>query len=122
MNRLVISTECPECSAPLDFSEGSNAVTCGHCKSNLLVTGRRQILSYYVAPKLDERKASALAAMAQRNLGNAQFRTLRSQLYFVPYYRMTGQDFGWEEPLAKPVKEEEMSFEETFSSEGDNLS
>lgn len=117
MNRLVISTECPTCGAPLDFSEGSNAVTCGHCRSNLLVTGRRQILSYYVAPRLDERKASALAAMAQRNLGNTTFRTLRSQLYFIPYYRMTGQDFGWEEPAIKPVAEEDIALDQTLESE-----
>ena len=49
-SHLVVSTECPLCGAPLDFTEGSNAVQCLHCRSNLLVTGRKQVLSYYVAP------------------------------------------------------------------------
>ena len=38
MSHLVVSTECPLCGAPLDFAEGSNAVRCQHCRSNLLVT------------------------------------------------------------------------------------
>jgi hypothetical protein len=114
VNRLLVSTECPSCGAVLDFSEGSNAVTCGHCRSNLLVTGKGQILSYSVAPRLDEKRAVALATMAQRNLGKNDFRILKSQMYFLPYYRLTGQDFEWEEPLAKPLQEEESSMEEAF--------
>jgi hypothetical protein len=112
VNRLLVSTECPACGAVLDFSEGSNAVTCGHCRSNLLVTGKGQILSYSVAPRLEERKAIALATMALRNLGRSDFRIVKSQLYFLPYYRLTGQDFGWEGPTAKPVKEEESYLEQ----------
>jgi DNA-directed RNA polymerase subunit RPC12/RpoP len=117
VNRLLVSTECPSCGAALDFSEGSNAVTCGHCRSNLLVTGKGQILSYSVAPRLDEKKAIALATMAQRNLGKNDFRILKSQMYFLPYYRLTGQDFEWEEPPAKPVQEEESSMEEAFDAD-----
>ena len=107
MNRFVVSTECPTCGAPLDFNEGSNTVSCGHCRSNLLVTGRKQVLSYYVGPKLDERRAVALAVMAQRNKGLKEFRGTEGQLYFIPYYRMTGQDFGWEEPPPQPQKTED---------------
>lgn len=109
MNNVVVATDCPSCGAPLDFNEGSNAVTCGHCGSNLLVTGRKQLLSYSVSPRLDEHKAVALAMMAQRNLGRDDFRGINAKLYFVPYYRMTGQDFSWEEPPPKPVPEEECS-------------
>ena len=50
--RLVVSTECPTCGAPLDFKEGSNAVRCQYCRSNLLITGRKHVLSYYVKPKV----------------------------------------------------------------------
>jgi DNA-directed RNA polymerase subunit RPC12/RpoP len=119
MNRLLVSTECPTCGAPLDFSEGSNAITCGHCRSNLLVTGKKQTLSYYVASRLEERKAIALATMAQRNLGRSDFLRIKAQLYFLPYYRMTGQDFGWEEPPSKPVKEEESSMEQSAGGDED---
>lgn len=107
MNRLVVSTECPSCGAPLDFSEGVNAITCGHCKTNLLVTGRKQVLSYYVGPQLDERIAVAKATMAQRNRGYEGFSEIRSWLYFIPYYRMTGQEFDLAETPALPPIEEE---------------
>jgi hypothetical protein len=119
VNRLLVSTECPSCGAVLDFSEGSTAVTCGHCRSNLLVTGKGQILSYSVAHRLDEKRAVALATMAQRNLGKNDFRILKSQMYFLPYYRLTGQDFEWEEPPAKPVQEEEPSMEEAFDADSE---
>ena len=109
MNRVVVATDCPSCGAPLDFDEGSNAVTCGHCGSNLLVTGRKQLLSYSVSSKLDERKAVALAVMAQRNMGRDGFRGISAGLYFVPYYRMTGQEFSWEKTRPKPLPEEEYS-------------
>jgi DNA-directed RNA polymerase subunit RPC12/RpoP len=107
MNRLVIATECPSCGAPLDFTEGSNAVTCQHCRSKLLVTGRKQVLSYYVPPRLEERRAVAMAVMAQRNMGRSDLRGIKSQLYFLPYYRMTGQDFGWEKAPQKHMPAEE---------------
>jgi len=109
VNSFIVSTECPSCSAPLDFTEGVNAITCQHCKTNLLVTGRKQVLSYYVQPRLDERVAIAKATMAQRNKGYDGFSGGKAQLYFIPYYRMTGQDFGLQEPLPNPAVEEEDS-------------
>jgi DNA-directed RNA polymerase subunit RPC12/RpoP len=112
MNSLVVATECPSCGAPLDFTEGSNAVTCQHCRSNLLVTGRKQVLSYYVPPRLEERRAVAMAVMAQRNMGRSDLRGIKSQLYFLPYYRMTGQDFGWEKAPPKQIPTEEGYLEE----------
>jgi predicted RNA-binding Zn-ribbon protein involved in translation (DUF1610 family) len=111
MNSVIVATDCPSCGAPLDFDEGSNAITCGHCGSNLLVTGRKQLLSYSVSPKLDESRAVALAVMAQRNMGRGDFRGINAKLYFIPYYRMTGQDFSWEKPAPKPAPEEEYSGE-----------
>jgi LSD1 subclass zinc finger protein len=107
MNRIVVKTECASCGAPLDLTEGSNAVRCQHCRSNLLVTGRKQVLSYYVPPRLGERRAIAMAVMAQRNMGRCDLRGIKSRLYFIPYYRMTGQDFGWEKAPPKRTSGEE---------------
>lgn len=101
MNYLTVATECPSCGAPLDFTEGTNALKCLHCQSNLFVTGRKQVLSYIVASKLDEKLASALAIKAQRDRGRNEFRSVNAQLYFIPYYRMTGQDLTWEEAEKK---------------------
>ncbi|NIO10281.1 MAG: hypothetical protein GTO40_20665 [Deltaproteobacteria bacterium] len=100
---LVVSTECPLCGAPLDFAEGSNAVRCQHCRSNLLVTGRKQVLSYYVAPKLDHEGATAKVATAKKQ-GGTRYTVVSKQLYFIPYYRLTGHDFRWEVPPEKPVR------------------
>jgi DNA-directed RNA polymerase subunit RPC12/RpoP len=101
MNCPTVATECPSCGAPLDFAEGTNSLKCLHCLSNLFVTGRKQVLSYLVAPKLDEKLASALAIKGQRDRGRSASRRVKSQLYFIPYYRMTGQDLTWEEAEKK---------------------
>src|SRR5512139_2206131 len=99
INRLVVSTECPTCSAPLDFEEGSNVVRCQHCRANLLVTGRKQALSYYIAPKIDGRQAATRVMFAHSEAGQ-RGRVVKAQLYFVPYYRLTGHDLRWERPEA----------------------
>lgn len=95
INRLVVSTECPACGAPLDFEEGSNAVCCRHCRSNLLVTGRKQVLSYCLSSKVDGRYAATQVMFAHRDAGR-RGRVVKAQLYFVPYYRLTGHDLRWE--------------------------
>lgn len=93
--RLVVSTECPTCGAPLEFAEGSNAVQCGHCRANLLVTGRKRVLSYFVAPKVTPRAAAETVRRSAREAGDA-VRVGDSELYFVPYYRLRGHDLRWE--------------------------
>jgi len=93
--RLVVSTECPTCAAPLDFKEGSNAVHCDYCRSNLLVTGRKQVLSYYVAPVIEPRDAARAAWLACRAQG-IHARATSWERYFLPYYRFVGHDLRWE--------------------------
>lgn len=94
LNRFSVTAECPSCGAPLDFSEGSNAVRCGHCRCNLLITGRGQVLSYYVSPRLDVHRAVARAAAAPEC---ADCRMTNPQLYFIPYYNFIGYEVRWEE-------------------------
>jgi LSD1 subclass zinc finger protein len=93
--RLVVSTECPTCGAPLDFQEGSNAVRCNYCRSNLLVTGRKQVLSYYVEPKVEPRDGARNAWLACHEKG-WRCHALKWERYFVPYYRFFGHDLRWE--------------------------
>lgn len=94
-SRLVVTTTCATCSAPLDFTEGSNAVQCGYCGSNLLVTGHKQVLSYVISPKLPLERAVARVMLAHNEQG-LPCRVIKPQLYFVPYYRLSGHDFRWE--------------------------
>lgn len=102
-SRLSVSTTCPTCGAPLDFSKGSNAVRCSYCQSNLLVTGHRQILSYFISPKLDAKTARARVGLAHRERGLAG-RIITTHLYFVPYYHFVGHVLRWDngEPLSRP--------------------
>ncbi|MFQ5667968.1 MAG: hypothetical protein ACE5I7_16255 [Candidatus Binatia bacterium] len=102
--RLVVATECPTCGASLDFTEGSNAVRCPYCQSRLLVTGRKQALSYYVEPKVAPGDATRTAWNACRGKG-WRCRVRDAERYFVPYYRLTGHDLRWEraEPKRKPL-------------------
>jgi LSD1 subclass zinc finger protein len=99
-SRLTVSTECPTCGAPLDFTEGSHAIQCSHCRSRLLVTGRKQLLSYFISPKLDVHRAVAKALLAQKEAG-VECRVIEPRLYFIPYYRLTGHDFLWERAAPK---------------------
>jgi DNA-directed RNA polymerase subunit RPC12/RpoP len=94
-SRLSVSTTCPTCGAPLDFSEGSNAVQCGYCHSNLLVTGHRQILSYVITPKLDAKAAPTRVITAYQERGLA-CRIVTPHLYFVPYYHFVGHALRWD--------------------------
>src|SRR5690349_14821943 len=100
MSQLVVSTECPTCSGPLDFSEGSNAIRCPSCGSRLLVTGRKQVLSYWVKPKV---KADVAGASART--GRIEAQVARTQLFFVPFYRLTGHDFQWQDVPPRPEPE-----------------
>jgi DNA-directed RNA polymerase subunit RPC12/RpoP len=94
-NVLVVSTECPTCGAPLDFDEGSNAVRCDHCASNLLVTGRGQVLSYVVAATLGGAEARSLARFALGDAGQSSY-LATPRLCLVPYYRLTATELRWQ--------------------------
>ena len=100
MSQVVVSTECPTCSGPLDFSEGANAIRCPSCGSTLLVTGRKQVLSYWVAPKV---KADLAGAVART--GRLEARVADARLFFVPFYRLTGHDFQWQDVPPRPEPE-----------------
>src|SRR2546428_868401 len=87
--RLVVATECPTCAAPLYFPEGATTVRCTHCRSRLLLTGRGRVLAFHVTPRLEERAALEIARTHAARVTDAQ-------LYFLPYYRFTGEEFRWE--------------------------
>jgi LSD1 subclass zinc finger protein len=97
VSQLVVATECPSCGAPLDVSEGANTIRCGNCRSNLLVTGRKQVLSYYVPARITEETARALAMTRP-----PATRVVTVELHFIPYYRLTGHDLGWQAGAAEP--------------------
>jgi predicted RNA-binding Zn-ribbon protein involved in translation (DUF1610 family) len=100
VSQVVVSTECPSCGGPLDFSEGTNALRCPSCASDLLVTGRKQVLSYWVRPKVKAEVAGAAA-----RTGRLAARVARARLFFVPFYRLTGHDFQWQDVPPKPEPE-----------------
>jgi DNA-directed RNA polymerase subunit RPC12/RpoP len=93
-NPFVIATECPRCGAPLDLGESTRAVSCAHCRSNLLVTGRREALSYRIAPRVSAAEAISLCRFADAAAGNDAQRS-EPVLCLVPYYRLTGSELRW---------------------------
>ncbi|HEU4439639.1 MAG TPA: hypothetical protein VFT36_10340 [Methylomirabilota bacterium] len=103
MGQVVVSTECATCSGPLDFSQGTNAIRCPSCGSTLLVTGRKQVLTYWVAPRI---KADVAGAAART--GRLHARVVRSELVWVPFYRLTGHDFQWQDVPPRPAPEREV--------------
>ena len=107
--RYVVSTECPTCGAPLDFGEGTNAIRCGHCRSNLLVTGRRRVLSYSIRERVAPAMAVRIARFAEPS-DAGPFRTGDPRLFFVPYYRLTGHDFRWSRERVQREPESALPF------------
>lgn len=105
MQPAIVSTTCPSCGAPLDFGEGTNAVQCGHCQSQLLVTGRTQLLSYSIPPTIDSREAARAAAYDCQSNGRSA-RVRDAMLWLVPYYRMTGHDLRWEWQVTQREKQD----------------
>jgi hypothetical protein len=99
--RLVVSTQCPSCGAPLDFGEGSNSVPCGFCRSNLLVTGRGRVLAYHVRPRVEAQGALATARFAEPT-EKGPVRVDRPRLFFLPYYRFRALEFRWQRPDPQP--------------------
>lgn len=99
--RLVVSTQCPTCGAPLDFGEGANCVACQYCRSRLLVTGRGQVLAYTVAPRVDAPGAFGIARFAEpADAGPTRFSEPR--LCFLPYYRFRAIELRWQRPEPAP--------------------
>jgi DNA-directed RNA polymerase subunit RPC12/RpoP len=89
-----VATECPLCGAPLELREASNAVLCDHCGAHLLVTGRRQVLSYVLPARIEARDALARARFTIP-AGERGARVGTPHLLWVPYYRMTAEVLSW---------------------------
>jgi predicted RNA-binding Zn-ribbon protein involved in translation (DUF1610 family) len=87
---VAVTTTCPSCTGPLEFPEGTNALRCGACGSQLLVTGRRRVVSYVVRHEVDAARAVAIAREGAAGGG------LAAELWYVPYYRFTGLELRWE--------------------------
>jgi predicted RNA-binding Zn-ribbon protein involved in translation (DUF1610 family) len=99
--RLTVVANCPNCGAPIDFGEGTNAFRCDHCGSQLLVTGHGRVLSYFVAPKVEAASAISAARLAQ-DQSRGPLRTGEARLFFLPYYRLTATDVRWQRPEPEP--------------------
>jgi DNA-directed RNA polymerase subunit RPC12/RpoP len=107
---LVVSTTCPSCGGALDVDEGSNAVRCGYCASNLLVTGRKRVLSFFVSPRVTGGDALSAARFAASAGGEAA-RCDQPRLCFVPYYRFVADEYRWQECREPEAAEERASAE-----------
>lgn len=85
----VVAAECPSCGAPLALNDVVRAVRCDHCRSPLLVTGRRETLSYSIAPRLRESEARSLLQFSLPPGSGTQVKA--GTLILVPYVRHTAE-------------------------------
>jgi hypothetical protein len=91
---------CPECGSPLDFDEGARTALCPACKVCLAISGEAGITRFVIPERLDEGEArsSARKFLADERIdrGFAGSITYNSgQLYFLPFWRLTGVACGW---------------------------
>ncbi|MBI5696661.1 MAG: hypothetical protein HZC51_13190 [Nitrospirae bacterium] len=93
---ITVSTKCPSCAGEVEFEQGTNAVHCGFCGSDHLVTGRGRVLSYYVPEKVPVWEALARAREALAGAGIPDAKTRDATLFFVPFYHLIGQALHWE--------------------------
>jgi len=93
----------------LEFEEGTNAVHCGYCGSDHVVTGHGRVLSYYIPGRIDARQAAGLARDAFREKGERGWRVDEATLFFVPYFRFTGEVLTWDVREAAPQTQDRMT-------------
>lgn len=91
-----VTTKCPSCGGEMQFDMGSNAVRCGFCGSQHLVTGHGRVLSYYIPEKIDIKQAAQAVRVALRESGRSGWRVADANLFFIPYFRYTAQVLKWE--------------------------
>lgn len=96
----------------MEFEEGANAVHCGYCGSDHVVTGQGRVLSYYIPERIDARQAAGLARDAFREDGERGWRVDEATLFFVPYFRFTGDVLQWDVRESAPQTQDRVS---TFS-------
>jgi predicted RNA-binding Zn-ribbon protein involved in translation (DUF1610 family) len=95
---LQVATACPLCGGPLEMPEASSAAHCDHCGADLLVTGRRQVLSYEIPARIDARDAAARVRFTIP-AADRRARAAAPRLLWVPYYRLTGEELCWRETV-----------------------
>jgi hypothetical protein len=96
--------------------EGNNSVQCAYCRSRLLLTGRRRILTYYVPPAITTDKQALKYLKKALMEGPGPRKVIRFQLCFLPYYRLTGHEFIWRRPSALARKEIPNEWDEVAAS------
>lgn len=95
-----VAVICPECGSPLDFNEGDRTARCPACKSCLAISGDAGITRFVIPERLDEGEARSRARkfladerIDQRLSGSITYGA--GQLYFLPFWKLTGVACGW---------------------------
>jgi predicted RNA-binding Zn-ribbon protein involved in translation (DUF1610 family) len=94
MQRLKASASCPSCGASFELVEGANVATCPFCSLPLLFQSERNILTYYVRPKLGKRSIPYLVDRFRKENGRSLSKGINQvQLFYLPFWRFSAQVF-----------------------------
>lgn len=94
MQRLKASASCPSCGASFELVEGANVGTCPFCSLPLLFQSERNILTYYVRPKLRKKSIPFLVDRFRKKNGRSLSKGVNQvQLLYLPFWRFSAQVF-----------------------------
>ncbi|MBF0496607.1 MAG: hypothetical protein HQK58_08550 [Deltaproteobacteria bacterium] len=92
---LIISTNCPQCSADLDLAEETGGFHCAYCGSSLYPTGRQGVRRYYLAPREDPARLEKALVQALSRVGVRRAQMTGLKTVFAPYWRVKGTAYRW---------------------------
>ncbi|MBF0549230.1 MAG: hypothetical protein HQK60_01720 [Deltaproteobacteria bacterium] len=92
---LVVSTNCPQCSAELDLAEEASAFHCAYCGSSLYLAGRQGVRQYYLAPRDDPARLEKALVQALSRVGVPRAKMTGLKTVFAPYWRVKGTAYRW---------------------------
>jgi predicted RNA-binding Zn-ribbon protein involved in translation (DUF1610 family) len=94
MQRLKVTASCPSCGAPFQLLEGANVAVCSYCNLPLLIQSQKNILRYYLEPKLKERSISFLVDRYRKESNQSLPKRIdETRLFFLPFWRFNAQAF-----------------------------
>jgi LSD1 subclass zinc finger protein len=94
MQRLKVTVSCPSCGAPFQLLEGANVARCSYCDLPLLIRSQKNILRYYLEPKLKERSISFLVDRYKKESRQSLPKRIdETRLFFLPFWRFNAQAF-----------------------------
>jgi predicted RNA-binding Zn-ribbon protein involved in translation (DUF1610 family)/DNA-directed RNA polymerase subunit RPC12/RpoP len=94
MQRLKATACCPACGAPFELLEGANVSVCSYCQLPLFFRSPKNVLRYFLEPKVQRRSISFLVDRYRKETGDSLTKRIDgANLLYLPFWRYTAQAF-----------------------------